>query len=216
DAINQINAPNSTLDEIDFNITAASDIAGGGSGYNAATGVATIKPLSALPTINNPVFINGFTQPGSSPNTLPNQGAGAGDNGVQTITLDGSQISSPGDGLTIAAGGSTVEGLVIQNFTNGVHLTTNGNDLIAGNHFTNNNNNGYFNTDVLVDNVPNNTIGGTGPWARNICADGVTIQGAGATGNLLEGNFIGTDGRPLLKQGPTGSHFHSASRHIIA
>src|SRR5205085_8910921 len=51
DAINQINADtshalyaspsNPSVDEIDFNITAASDT---GGGYNAGTGVATITP----------------------------------------------------------------------------------------------------------------------------------------------------------------------------
>src|SRR5437868_14911437 len=54
DAINQINADtshalyaspsNPSVNEIDFNITAASDAAGGGTGYNATTGIATITP----------------------------------------------------------------------------------------------------------------------------------------------------------------------------
>src|SRR5208282_1928654 len=70
DAINQINAdtthtlypsPSSpSMDEIDFNITMASDT---GGGFNAGTGVATITPQSRL-TITNPVILNGYTQAG--------------------------------------------------------------------------------------------------------------------------------------------------------
>ncbi len=92
-------------------------------GYNSTTGAFTIQPLSALPTITDTLVLDGYTQPGSSPNTLPNLGAGAGDNAVWTITLDGSFIpvddtgpDSGSTGLTVAAGNSTVSGLVIQNF----------------------------------------------------------------------------------------------------
>jgi hypothetical protein len=207
DAINQINADtnhtlyaspsNPSVDEIDFDITAASDAAGGGTGFNSATGVATIAPLSALPTITTAALIDGYTQPAASANTLPVMGPNAGDNAVQLITLDGSNISSQADGLTITAGGSTVEGLFIQNFSNGVHLTTNGNDVVAGNYLTN------TGTGVFVDNVPNNTIGGTTPEARNIIATNgfgsdVLIQGDGATGNQVQGDYIGTDGQHQL------------------
>jgi hypothetical protein len=93
DAINQINADtshalyaspsNSNVDEIDFNITAASDT---GGGYNANTGVATIQPQSALPQITSAVIINGYSQAGASVNTLA-----VGDNAVLKIDLDGSQ-----------------------------------------------------------------------------------------------------------------------------
>jgi len=68
DAINQVNA--GTYNEIDFNITAASDAAGGGTGFNATTGIATIQPPTALLSITNSVIINGYTQAGASQNTL--------------------------------------------------------------------------------------------------------------------------------------------------
>jgi hypothetical protein len=197
DAITQINADtshtlypsptNPSVDEIDFAITAASDT---GGGYNSGTGVATIKPQSALPQITNAVFINGFASP-SQENTLPLKGSSAGDNANRNIALDGSNIGSS-DGLTIAAGNSTVQGLVIQNLTNnGIHLTTNGNDVIAGNWITN------TGQGVFVDNVANNTVGGTTPGARNVLAavgNGVVIQGTGASNNYVQGNYIGTDG----------------------
>src|SRR6267142_6504943 len=36
----------------------------------AGSGVQTIRPTSALPTITDPVVIDGYTQPGAGPNTL--------------------------------------------------------------------------------------------------------------------------------------------------
>jgi hypothetical protein len=151
-AIVDANADTAALSTINFNI--------------APSGMQTIQVTSAMPTITHPVTINGYTEAGSSLNTLPVMGAGAGDNAIWTITLDGSLIGSGGDGLAIAAGGSTVQGLVIQNFSNGVHLTTNGNNLIAGNYFT------RSIRGVLVDNVPNNTVGGTTAGARNVFGGG--------------------------------------------
>ena len=48
-------------------------------------GMHTISPTSPLPNITDPVVIDGYTQPGSSPNTLAN-----GDNAVLLIELNGS------------------------------------------------------------------------------------------------------------------------------
>src|SRR5262245_55941784 len=53
------------------------------------SGVQTIAPLSALPTITDPVVIDGYTQPGASPNTLP-----SGDNAVLLIELNGASAGS--------------------------------------------------------------------------------------------------------------------------
>ena len=44
----------------------------------------TISPLTALPTITDPVIIDGYTQPGASANTLA-----VGDNAVLLIELNG-------------------------------------------------------------------------------------------------------------------------------
>ena len=48
---------------------------------------------------------------------------------------------------------------------------------------------------VHIDNAPDNIIGGLTATARNTISannNGVYITGAGATGNIVEGNFIGT------------------------
>ncbi len=74
------------------------------------TGPFTITPLSALPTITHPTIIDGYTQPGASPNTLA-----VGDNAVILIQLNGSS-SGFSNGIAIDAGGSTVRGLAITDF----------------------------------------------------------------------------------------------------
>src|SRR5262245_48827191 len=93
-------------------------------------GVRTIHLTSALPTIAEPVVIDGYTQPGSAPNTLPD-----GDNAVLRIELNRGDLLI--NGLTITAGDSTVRGLVINgnitNITYGIELRTNGGNRIEGN-----------------------------------------------------------------------------------
>jgi titin len=50
---------------------------------------------------------------------------------------------------------------------------------------------------VWIDNSPGNEIGGLAAGSRNVIAanevDGVLIQGTGASGNKVQGNYIGTD-----------------------
>ena len=79
----------------------------------AGAGVHTINLTSALPTITGAVTIDGYTQTGSSVNTLS-----VGDNAVLTIELNGTGAGSV-DGLTLGAGsaGSTIRGLVINRFS---------------------------------------------------------------------------------------------------
>src|SRR5262249_15285478 len=92
--------PANTTNLINFNITGAS--------------VHTITPASALPTITQPVVIDGFTQTGSSANT---HATNLGDNSVHLIEIDGMNTGG-GNGtgvltFTAGAGGSTIRGLVI-------------------------------------------------------------------------------------------------------
>jgi hypothetical protein len=207
DAINQVNADtshtlyaspsNPNVDEIDFNITAASDAAGGGMGFDATTGLATITPQSSLPQIMNSVIFDGYTQPGASPNTLSQ-----GNNAALKVVLDGSAAGQGANGLDITAGNCTVTGLdIIQFRGNGVFLeaTSNG-DKVAGN---------FIGTDptgmLLADNQTgvgihssDNTIGGTAPAARNVISgnsgNGIGIFGGfGGGANVIAGNYIGTD-----------------------
>ncbi|MBI3416000.1 MAG: hypothetical protein HY043_11930 [Verrucomicrobia bacterium] len=54
----------------------------------------------------------------------------------------------------------------------------------------------FFTGGITFSNAPNNTLGGTAPGARNIISGNggsqVVLSGAGATGNRIVGNFVGT------------------------
>lgn len=172
-------------DTIEFNIP--------GSGPH------TIQPATALPTITDPVVIDGYTQPGARPNT---NGSGLGINAVLKIELDGSMAARRANGLIIVAGDSVVRGLVINRFEfDGIRLDSKGNNRIEGN---------FIGTDVsgttslgdmmravLILRSPNNMVGGTSEEARNLVSgaifQGLKIYGSEATGNVVQGNLIGTD-----------------------
>ena len=74
-------------------------------------GVHTIAVGSPLPAVGRPVAIDGYTQPGSSPNNLA-----VGDDAVLKIELDGSAAGADATGLTLQASDSVVRGLVINRF----------------------------------------------------------------------------------------------------
>ena len=84
-------------DTIAFNITGA--------------GPHTIQPVLELPEIIAPVIIDGYTQPGASPNT-----SASSSNAVLKIELDGTNAGPTAQGLGIAASNTTVKGLVINRF----------------------------------------------------------------------------------------------------
>src|ERR1043165_6776506 len=98
----------------------------------AGAGVHTISPASALPAVTDAATIDGYTQPGSSQNTLS-----AGDNAVIQIELDGTNAGSNSSGLVISAGNTTVRGLAVNRFGaggagDGIELTTVGSNVITG------------------------------------------------------------------------------------
>jgi len=83
------------------------------AGLNAFTGAFLIQPLSesvpgalnnfALPPINGTMIIDGYTQPGASPNTLAN-----GDNAKLLIQIDGSDHRSGDADIGLPAGNDHV------------------------------------------------------------------------------------------------------------
>ncbi|HEX4640945.1 MAG TPA: hypothetical protein VH252_06130, partial [Chthoniobacterales bacterium] len=177
-------------DFINFNIT--------------GSGVKTINLTSALPTITGPVIMNGYSQPGSSVNTQANT-----DSALVLIQLNGTNAGA--NGLTLGSGStnSIIKGLVINRFSgNGILVQSNLNS-ITGNFIgvdpggLNRSPNGTFpNTGdgILIQNSSNNIIGTAAPADRNLISGnalgGVHIVGtlaAPATGNKIQGNFIGVD-----------------------
>lgn len=164
---------NTGMDTIAFNIPGA--------------GIQTISLLSALPTLSQPVIIDGYTQPGTSANTNA-----VTDNAVRLIQLDGSGTPDGTHGLRFAAASNRVHGLMISGFPgSGVLLETAGN-VISGNLLDGNSGSG-----VRVLNVPNNLIGGTNLSAANTISGnggfGVEISGPLASGNRVFLNFIGLE-----------------------
>ncbi len=212
EAINAANTHvNGTLpDEIRFNIT---------TGCNETTGVCTIAPTAALPHIKDAVVIDGYTQPGASPNTLAD-----GNNARLLIELNGANIpSTTTDGLYFESGSNIVRGLVINRFSSyGIYLSySNSGNTIAGNFIGTdpagkvtlaNSRGGVF----IYSN--NNMIGGTNPSARNLISgnrmDGLNIRGSS---NQVLGNYIGTDATGTVSLGNAfyGINVEYSSNNII-
>ncbi len=185
DAILLADAVNSSIDTIGFAIPGA--------------GVHTISPLSVLPAITSSITIDGYTQSGASPNT--NTTLAAGDNAVIMIEINGNGQAF--DGLTIAGGGSTVRGLAIDGFSpgqgeGGIRLSVLGGERIEGDFLGTDaaSRPGLGNFYGAVVQSAGNTIGGTAPQERNVISGNVNygayLKGDAATGNVVEGNLIGT------------------------
>ncbi len=170
------------------------------------SGVQTIAPGSALPTITDGVTIDGYTQPGSSSNTnAPEQGT----NAVILIELDGTNtgVGSEAAVLFFAAGsgGSAVRGLAVnRGHYAGIRLSGVAGMAIDGNFIGTDPSgavsHGNNNFGILGNNGPSNvTIGGTTPASRNLISGNGTSGinfgsgGLGGTGHLIQGNLIGTD-----------------------
>ncbi len=184
-----ITAANNTTgtDTISFNI--------------AGAGPHTIALGSVLPTITDTVIIDGTTEPdyGGSP----------------IIELDGSGITggagSSKKGLQLVAGsdGSTIKGLVINQFAgHGIEINSSNNTVqgtyigtnVAGTSIA-----GFGNGEHgITINSSGNTIGGSGAGEANIISGnqvGVSILGTGSNSNTITGNFIGTDITGVLDLG---------------
>src|SRR5205085_12124470 len=87
---------------------------------NPPAGVRTITPATALPAITRPVIIDGYTQPGSSSNTLAN-----GEDAVLLIEISGAIVRGDIGLFLSGVGGSTLRGLVIDNgWSRGVLIQT--------------------------------------------------------------------------------------------
>ena len=210
-------------DTINFNLS--------GSGVKTIDVGAT--RLGALPTIIQQVTIDGYSQPGASPNTLAK-----GTNANILIELNGENLSAGGNyGLTVLAPNSVVRGLAINRFPSfGIYIfggsakgvRVEGNFIGTDPSGTIDLGNGT--TGVEVQNASANTIGGTTPETRNLISgngfSGVRIIAAGgsaaeldlAANNKVLGNLIGTknDGISPLGNSEDGVSITGASDDDIA
>jgi parallel beta-helix repeat protein len=197
------------------------------------SGVQTIAPTNALPAITNAVFIDGFSQAGSSANSVVGS-----DNSVHLIRLDGYQCLDPsaaGLNFTTAnpfaaspASGSTVRGLCIVRFNNGISASECANLTISGNWLgldvdgvsRGNRGCGIYLISFFAPGV-SNTLGGTTPAARNLISGngnrGVYFSGSTTASNFVQGNFIGTDQTGTLPRGNAfgGIYLFSSANNTI-
>ena len=156
--------------------------------FNIGIGPQTINLKSALPTITDPLTIAGQTQPGfPAPPRIELNGAAAGS----------------ANGLVIGptASGSIIRGLVINRFhRNGIVIFSDnchvrecyiGTDLAGAVPLGN-----IWGGISIRAGASGNVIGGTIPDHRNVISgnfeDGIEVLGPGTTGNIVEGNYIGT------------------------
>jgi hypothetical protein len=192
----QVSGTVGNTNTIDFNIPTTDP------GYDPATGVWTIAPSTELPAIStNAAIIDGYSQPGSSENTLAH-----GDNAKLTIAISGG-VFAQFNGLTIGQQGSQISGLDIGNFDNGVVITAGGNVQVAGCFIGADPTGEKYASNawgVVIENSFN-TIGGPSVGDRNVISgnlqdtgifvpyQAVNPLGITPTGNLIENNFIGLD-----------------------
>ena len=156
------------------------------------TGVRTIGPSAALPPVIDPVVIDGYSQPGASPNTLP-FGDGLNSTPVIALDLSGSgaiDVSGPSSllrGLVIGASPSMGVSLAGGSAVEGCHIGTNADGTAPWPNSAGG---------ILVpENQVGARVGGTSPAQRNLISGnggvGVSIDTADET--LVQGNLIGTD-----------------------
>ena len=142
------------------------------------------------------------------------------------VELSGANAGAAANGLYITAGGTTVRGFAINRFGNdGILLGQAGGNTIGGNFVGTTvdgsaagGNLGGVRVGDISSGSSDNTIGGTTPAARNVISGNragfdVVIYAA-SSGNVVAGNFIGTDasGSALL---PGGGRLRGEDRRFL-
>ncbi|MEM7249513.1 MAG: right-handed parallel beta-helix repeat-containing protein, partial [Acidobacteriota bacterium] len=138
-----------------------------------------IRPGSELPTIDDPVTIDGTSQPGHA--------------GTPLIELDGSAATGFPHGFRITGGNTRLESLSIHSFRNSsIRLSSRGGNEVVG---------------CLIGARPNGSTPGSGlngiyvfesPGNRiidnliaNSTSHGVHVSGLGSGGTIVQGNVLG-------------------------
>ena len=191
----------------------------------------TITPTTSLPTITQPVTINGYSAPGA----VLNSGS-AGFVGTLVVELSGASAGSSGIGLHISANNCLISGLAINRFEDsGIRIDTGTGNSVTGNFIGTNlagtASLGNFNRGVLIVGSTGNSIGTTSAAGANVISGnfgtGISITGGGSA--AVRNNFIGTDKngtaivantqegvRIVDSSGSTIGGANSSSRNIIS
>ncbi|MFZ4656620.1 MAG: DUF4397 domain-containing protein [Caldilineaceae bacterium] len=154
--------------------------------FSLGSGVQTIRPNSALPTITDTVEINALG--GNSCGTMPPQ---------PRVELDGSLAGSNVSGFKIQAANSRIVGFYINRFkAHGIEVNSS-NAVIACNVI------GLTPQNTVAGNTSygvklsgsNNIVGNIGGVAGNVVSGnffGIVIEDA-HSGNIMRGNYVGTN-----------------------
>lgn len=195
-------------DSISFNID------GGGSHI--------IELGSALPMPEYPIILDATTQPGY--------------NGFPMISIHG--LENIENGLVLTEGESVVRGFSIGGFTQaGIHITSGSDNIIEANHIGINaaGTSAFPNrSGLIIEESSDNQIGGPDPAQMNVISGntdtrtdikmseeltgiGIMIRGSGSSGNVIQGNRIGTDyaGQQAVGNGYTGVYLYKAPSNEI-
>lgn len=201
-------------------------------GYDPQTGAFTIAPLpefagcgastvpcQGFPWLPDGLTIDGYTQPGASPNTLA-----TGNNAVLKIVINGASAGTGSSGFVLEGGGISVRGLVVNGFATyqlqgGYAGGARAIDTEGAGNFVEGNFLGTDSTGTVA--VPDYvgitswggpaTIGGTTTQARNLISGnalfnfGSNIESA-PNSYFIQGNYLGTDrtGTQPLQSGSGG------------
>lgn len=170
------------------------------------TGPHTIRITSRLPLVSDtsgPTTIDGYTQPGASPNTDP-----AISNAVIQVAVAGDG-SGAYDGLAITSGGNTVRGLSVYAVRRPfwIYGRAAAGNVVAGN-FVGTDPAGTYVTPALQlighglhveQDAPDTRIGGTAPADRNVISGngrhGVGLWHNQTDGTIVQGNIVGLSPR---------------------
>jgi CSLREA domain-containing protein len=158
-----------------------------------------IAVITPLPSITAPVVIDGYSQPGTTPNTSLIGSNASLEVGIEAVA------PTAGNGLVVDAAGTVIRGMVIIGFdgdAGSAGIAVNAEATIEGNFIgvavngatANPNNYGILVTDADDVTIGSSDLGDLA--ARNVISgnvnDGVYIQGTSTT-TIVSGNVIGLD-----------------------
>jgi parallel beta-helix repeat protein len=215
-AVDGLTAQGNTLNGVEIRSDA---VAGDGASGNSIGGAVPPGPLGTMAFTGNLISANLkdgvlFDGTGVTANSVAHNFIG-----TDVTGIGGSTLGNHGNGVELSAAGNTLGGVssntigagnvISLNTLDGVHISNSGalTNLVVGN---------FIGTDktgtlprgnqgsgvAILNGALANNVGGTAAGAGNIiaanAADGVLLA-SGAAGNLVEGNFVGTNsgGTPL-------------------
>lgn len=171
------------------------------------SGIQTITPSAALPTLTEAVEIDGTTQPGFLTDPL--------------IEINGSSAGSS-DGLRVAGGNSLIRGLVINRFQRS-GLVLDSDDNLVERCFIGTDATGMSAAANLLDGVQiladRNTVGGSASAVRNVISGNSRygIQVVGSEAARILGNTIGANlaGAAAIPNGLDGVAISGAAMDAV-